>query len=143
MFILQFLPDFVFHLILLIGLLGLGASFVLGYIPFISQYRLPIQVASSILIVLGVYMEGAISNNNEWKARVADLKLQVAKAEAESAEANIKLSESLAINQAKIVDIQAITSKAIQKSAPAINKTCRINDISIQLYNQAVKGVTK
>jgi hypothetical protein len=143
MFILQFLPDFIFHLILLIGLLGLGASFVLGYIPFISQYRLPIQVAASILIVLGVYMEGAISNNNEWKARVADLKLQVAKAEAESAEANIKLIEELANKQAQVTVVQEATNQAIRKSAPAINKTCKINDISIQLYNQAVKGVTK
>jgi|APCry1669188970_1035186.scaffolds.fasta_scaffold13052_4 hypothetical protein len=143
MFILQFIPDFVFHLILLAGLLGLAASFVLSYIPFISQYRLPIQIAASILIVIGVYMEGAISNNAEWEARVAELKLQVAKAEADSANANTKLTEALANNQAKITVTQETTKKAIQKSATVINQTCKINDISIKLYNQAVKGGTK
>ena len=143
MFILQFIPDFLFHLILLAGLLGLAASFVLSYIPFISLYRLPIQIAASILIVIGVYMEGAINNNADWEARVAELKLQVAKAEADSANANTKLTEALANSQAKIVVTQETTKKAIQKSAPAINKTCKINDISIKLYNQAVKGVAK
>lgn len=143
MFILQIIPDFVFHLILLAGLLGLAASFVLSYIPFISLYRLPIQIAASILIAIGAYMEGAISNNAEWEARVAELKLQVAKAEADSADANTKLTEALANSQAKIVVTQENTKKAIQKNAPAINQTCKINDISIKLYNQAVKGVAK
>lgn len=143
MFILQIIPDFVFHLILLAGLLGLAASFVLSYIPFISLYRLPIQIAASILIAIGAYMEGAISNNAEWEARVAELKLQVAKAEADSADANTKLTEALANSQAKIVVTQENTKKAIQKNAPVINQTCKINDISIKLYNQAVKGVAK
>ena len=143
MFILQFIPDFVFHLILLIGLLGLSASFFLSYIPFVSQYRLPIQIAASILIVIGVYMEGAINNNADWEARVAELKLQVARAEADSANANTKLTEALANNQAKIAVTQETTKKTIQKSAAVINQTCKINDISIKLYNQAVTGATK
>ena len=66
MWILQILPDWVFHLILLAGLLGLGASFLLKFVPFVAQYKVPIQVAASILIVLGVYMEGAISNQAWW-----------------------------------------------------------------------------
>ena len=143
MFILQFIPDFIFHLILLLGLLGLSASFFLSYIPFVSQYRLPIQIAASILIVIGVYMEGAINNNADWEARVAELKLQVAKAEADSANANTKLTEALANSQAKIAVTQETTKKAIQKNAPVINQTCKINDISIKLYNQAVTGVAK
>jgi hypothetical protein len=143
MFILEFIPDFVFHLILLAGLLGLAASFVLSYIPFISLYRLPIQIAASILIAIGAYMEGAISNNDKWEARIADLKLQVSKAETESAEANAKLADVIAANQASIVAAQTATNQAIQKNSPVINKTCKINDISLQLYNQAVKGMAK
>jgi hypothetical protein len=143
MFILELLPDFIFHLILLIGLLGLAASFFLSYIPFISQYRLPIQIAASMLIVIGVYMEGAINNDAAWQARVAELKLHVMKAEAESAEANTKLIEELANKQATVTIQQEAVKQDIQKNAPAINRTCKINDISIKLYNQAVKGVTK
>ena len=143
MWILKWLPDFVFHLMLLAGLLGLGASFVLKFVPFVTQYRVVIQVAASILIAVGLYMEGAIGDNNAWLARVADLKLQVAKAEAASADANAKLTSALASHKAQIVAAQAATNQAIQQNASAINKECRLNNISVQMYNQAVKGGTK
>ena len=85
MWLLQWLPDWVFHLILLVGVLGLGASFVLKFIPFVDQYKLPIQVAAVILIVLGVYMEGAISNQAWWELRVAEAEKRVAEAEKKAA----------------------------------------------------------
>ena len=143
MWILKFLPDFVFHLIFIAGLLGLGASFVLKFIPFVTQYRVVIQVAASICIAVGLYMEGGISDNAAWEARVADLKLQVAKAEAASADANAKLTDTLANHKADIVAAQAATKQAIQQNAQAINKECKLNDISVQMYNQAVKGGVK
>ena len=78
MWILKFLPDFVFHLIFIAGLLGLSASFVLKFVPFVTQYRLVIQVAASIMIAVGLYMEGAISDNTAWMDRVHALEKKVA-----------------------------------------------------------------
>jgi hypothetical protein len=82
MWILKFLPDFVFHLIFIAGLLGLTASLVFKFIPFVSQYRLPVLVASSIMIAIGLYMEGAISDNTAWVDRVHAMEKKVAEAEA-------------------------------------------------------------
>lgn len=104
MWLLQFLPDWVFHLILLVGVLGFGASFVLKFVPFIAQYKLPIQVASGILIALGVYMEGAISNQAWWEARVKEAELRVAKAEALAAEANGKIEYKI-VEKTKVVEV--------------------------------------
>ena len=143
MWILKFLPDFVFHIILIVGLLGLGASFVLKKIPFFTENGVLVQVAASILIVVGVYMEGSIADNNAWEARVADLKLQVAKAEAASADANQKLAEALAKHKADIVAAQNANKQNIANNAVIINKECKLNDISVQLYNQAIKGANK
>lgn len=143
MFILQFIPDFVFHLMLLISIAGLAASIFLKFIPFVAQYLFPIQVISSILLVFSIFMEGAISNNHTWEARVAELKAQVVKAEAESADANAKLKEALSAADAKITEAQAVTKKSIEQNAANINKECRVNDISLQLYNQAVRGNIK
>ena len=56
MWILDWLPFWIFHLIVLAGLAGLAASLVLKFVPFISTYRLPIQVASIAVLVFGVYM---------------------------------------------------------------------------------------
>ena len=140
MWILKWLPDFVFHLIFLAGLLGLGASFVLKFVPFVTQYRVVIQVAASIMIAVGLYMEGAISDNTAWVERVHALEKKVAEAEAKSADANTQLVSAMAKNREKIAANQAAVSQAIQQNIQAINRQCKLTDISVEMYNQAVKG---
>jgi len=91
MWMLDLLPFWIFHLIVLVGVGGILASVVLNFIPFISNYKLPVQVASVILLVFGVYMEGGVSNQEKWEARVAEVKLEMAKKEAASAESSVKV----------------------------------------------------
>ena len=143
MWILKFLPDFVFHLIFIAGLLGLGASFILKFVPFVAQYRLVIQVVASIMITVGLYMEGAISDNTAWVERVHALEKKVAEAEARSADANTRLVDTIAKNKEKIAANQAAVSQAIQQNIQAINRQCKLTDVSVQMYNQAVQGGTR
>ena len=143
MWILKFLPDFVFHLIFIVGLLGLGASFVLKFVPFFVQYRVVIQVVASIMIAIGLYMEGAISDNNAWVDRVHQMEKKVAEAEAKSADANTRLVTELAKNKEKIAANQQAVKQAIQQNIQAINRQCKLTDISVEMYNQAVRGGTK
>jgi len=91
MWILDWLPFWIFHLIVLAGLGGIIASIVFKFVPFISQYTLPIQVISIIVLVFGVYMEGGISNQEKWEAKVAEVKLEMAKKETASAEVTTKV----------------------------------------------------
>ena len=140
MWILKWLPDFIFHLIFIAGLLGLGASFILKFIPFVTQYRVVIQVAASLMIALGLYMEGAISDNTAWIERVHALEKQVAEAEAKSADANTQLVTAMAKNREKIASNQAAVKQAIQQNIQAINRQCKLTDVSVEMYNQAVKG---
>jgi hypothetical protein len=143
MWILKFVPDFVFHLIFIAGLLGLTASLVFKFIPFVAQYRIPILVASSVMIAIGLYMEGAISDNTAWVDRVHQMEKKVAEAEAKSAEANTQLVTELAQNREKIAANQAAVKQAIQQNIQAINRQCKLTDISVQMYNQAVRGGAK
>ena len=143
MWILKFLPDFVFHLIFIAGLLGLGASFVLKFIPFVTQYRVVIQVAASICIAVGLYMEGGISDNAAWEARVADLKLQVAKAEAQSADANQRLATKVADQKAAIAAVQADAHARIKQSAAAMDAVCQVPANVVSILNDAAQGAKK
>jgi hypothetical protein len=93
MWILDFAPNWIFHLIVAVGVVGLFASLFLRFIPFVSSYRLPIQVASIIILVCGIYMEGGISNQEKWELRVKEMEAKVAAAEAESAKENVKIIE--------------------------------------------------
>jgi hypothetical protein len=95
MWILQWLPNWIFYLMFFAGLLGIVATYVMKFIPFVYVYRTPIQVASVILIAIGTYMSGAISNEEAWVARVKEMELKVAAAEVQSAKENVKIVEKV------------------------------------------------
>lgn len=143
MWVVNFLPDFIFHILLLIGLLGLVASIVLDSIPFISTNAKAIQLASAVVLAIALYFEGAISDNTAWVDRVHQMEKKVAEAEAKSADANTKLVTEMAKNREKIAANQQAVKQAIQQNIQAINSQCKLTDISVEMYNQAVRGGTK
>jgi len=91
MWILTFTPNWVFHLITLVGVAGIIAGFLLAFIPFIRQYKLLIQIISIVLLTFGIFMEGAILNEQTWKLKVAEVEKQLAEAEAKSQKENVKV----------------------------------------------------
>jgi hypothetical protein len=95
MWILQWLPDWIFYAIFFVGLLGLLATYIMKFIPFVYVYRTPIQAISILAIVIGTYMSGAISNEEAWQARVKEMESKVAAAEIESQKENVKVVEKI------------------------------------------------
>ena len=93
MWILQWLPNWLFYATLLIGVVGLVATYFIRFIPipFVYMYKTPIQLASIALIVFGTFMTGAIYDNEAWIAKVKALEEKVAKAEQESKVENVKI----------------------------------------------------
>jgi uncharacterized membrane protein len=95
MWILQWLPNWIFYGIFFAGLLGLLATYVMKFIPFVYVYRTPIQAVSVLAIVIGTYMSGAISNEESWQAKVKEMEAKVAAAEIESQKENVKIVEKI------------------------------------------------
>ena len=95
MWILQWLPDWIFYAIFFVGLLGLLATYVMKFIPLVNVYRTPIQAISILAIAIGTYMSGAISNEEAWQARVKEMEAKVAAAEVQSVKENIKVVEKV------------------------------------------------
>ena len=53
------------------------------------------QAVSVVLIALGTYMSGAISNEEAWQARVKEMESKVEAAAVESAQENVKIVEKI------------------------------------------------
>ena len=143
MWILKFLPDWIFYAVLLAGVVGLVASVVLKFIPFVSQYRLPIQVASGVLTAFGLYMSGAISNEAAWLARVAELEKKVAAAEIKSAETNTQLTSKLAQQERIIATRQTELKTRIQQVAVVMDQECKISSDVVSILNDAAQAGVK
>jgi hypothetical protein len=95
MWILSILPNWVIHAFLFAGLVGTIAGFVLGMIPVIKQYIIPIRIISLVILTLSIFLEGGLSDNQAWELRVKEMEAKVAKAEAISAKENTKLLEKV------------------------------------------------
>jgi hypothetical protein len=95
MWILQWLPDWIFYGVFFAGLLGLLATYIMKFIPFVYVYRTPIQAISILAIAIGTYMSGAISNEESWQAKVKEMEAKVAAAEIESQKENVKVVEKV------------------------------------------------
>lgn len=139
MWMLQFLPDFVFHLITIAGVLGVVASFVLGFIPFVSQYKLPIQVASIIALVFGIYFEGGIANEAVWQARVKELEVKVAEAEAKSAKENIKIVEKIVTKEKVIKERAEAITQYIDREIVKYDSQCVIPPAFVDAHNRSAE----
>lgn len=97
MWILQWLPNWIFYGALFVGLIGLISTYLIRFLPFLYPYKIPVQTISIILIVIGTYMSGSISNEESWKLKVSELQTRVAKAEAESQKENVKIVEKIVL----------------------------------------------
>jgi hypothetical protein len=143
MWLFSLLPDFVYHVLLIIGLLAFAGSYLLKMVPFFTQNAFMIRIASMMLIIFCVWMEGGMAVEAKWKARVAELELKVAKAEKEAAEANGKI-ETVYVDRVQTVkEIQYVTVNRIAKDAAKIDRTCVVDPDAISILNSATKMGTK
>lgn len=91
MWIISFLPDWIFHLVVLAGVALIVISFIFSAVPFIKNYRIPILVAGLIVSCIGFFFEGQNYSNASWIAKVQELELKVAAAQAKSAKENVRI----------------------------------------------------
>ena len=85
MWILQFLPDsfilYVVYSAIVLGAVGLLASYIIKVIPFLNIYRIPIQILSILLLTAGVYWYGGYSTEMWWRGETARLQEEIRKSE--------------------------------------------------------------
>jgi hypothetical protein len=137
MWILSFLPDWFFHLITLAGIVGIIAGFLLGFIPFISKYKLPIQVISILVLALGIYLEGGMANEQVWQARVKEVEAKLAKAEAESQKENVKIVQKIVTKRELVRVMGSSTVQYVDREVVKYDESCKIPQVVINAHNAA------
>ena len=144
MWLLSLVPDVVYHVLLILAVLAFGASYILKMVPFITTNALVIRIASALLIVFCVWVEGGFANEAKWEARVAELEIKVAKAEKAAAEANGKI-ETVYVDRVKVVkEVQYVVKNRIAKNAAKLDLTCKVDPLAIDILNQSASvGVKK
>ena len=143
MWIIDFLPAWIFYATLVLGIVGIGLSYFLGAIPIINNYKLPLQIVSIFTAVISVWYIGGNTVEEKWLARVKELELKVAEAEVKSGKVNTVIQEKV-ITKVKVVREKVeVVKREIQIQKEIINADCKLSDTAIDLYNKAVAEPTE
>ena len=147
MFLLSFIPDAWLQLAVY-ALLATGVgmyvlSFFLNLIPSLQPYRVILQLVGSLLAICGVYFYGGYSNEMSWRAKVDEAQAKVAKAEAESKDANLKI-KTVYVDRVKVVkEKQIVIQKEIVEVAGKMDAKCEVVPDALNILNSAAIGIKK
>lgn len=141
MWVLKFLPDWIFYGILFAGVAGLVVTYFLRLIPipFIYMYKTPIQLASIAAIVIGTFMSGAIHNEHAWLERVRELEAKVAIAEEQSKVANTQVDTKI-VTKVQIVKTRGEEIiRYVEAQKGIIDATCTVPKEFVEIHNKAAE----
>lgn len=142
MWMINWLPEFFIHLILIAGLVGTIAGFVLGFIPFISKYKLPIQIISLLVLSLGIYLEGGLSEKQKWELRVKEMEAKVAAAQAESNKVNTEIVERVVTEKEYIRLKGEKVVEYIDREIKVLDDSCKVPEVAIKAHDMSASNTS-
>ena len=139
MLILHFLPNWIFHAIVLIGLAGIILGQFFSWLPFVGKYLIPFRILSVVILAFGLFMEGANYNNSVWEARVKELEDKVKISEEKSKEVNTVIKTKVVEKIKLVKDVQVIIKDRIVEKKEVIDAKCEIPPEAIKILNDSAK----
>ena len=127
-------------------LFGLGAilyivSKFVSILPFIKQYKFPVELLGVMLLVVGSYFYGGYATEKVWRERVAELEAKIAKAEEESKKVNVVIKEKIVTKIKEIKVFQDRIKEVIVEKEKIIDAQCKVPQEALDILNDSAKGV--
>jgi len=135
MWILQFVPGWIFSAVFFLGIVGYLVGKTFSKIPYSGIIR----NTGIALVFLGTYMTGAISNNEAWLKKVAVLEKKVSELEAKSANENLKVVEKIVTKREVVREKANDIIKYVDREVVKYDSKCEIPHEVIDSLNKAAK----
>ena len=91
MWIISFLPNWAFHALLAVSVVGIVVGFFLSMIPGIKMYAMAIRIFSLLGLSLALFLEGGLADYAAWELKVKEVEAKLAAAEVQSQKENVKI----------------------------------------------------
>lgn len=135
--LLAFLPVWIIHSLFFIGLAGLLVAFFVQFIPFVNTYRYLIKIVSSILLVLGLFLQGALAYKESTALAVAKLEKKLAEAEAKSQKTNVEIVEKIVKDTQVIRQKGKTVTEYVDREVVKYENKCELPVEVIRAHNAA------
>ena len=131
------LPEWIIHSILGLGVLGLLVAFFVQFIPFVNTYKYLIKIFSSILLVLGLFLQGALAYKQSTALAVAKLEKKLAEAEAKSQKTNVEIVEKIVKDTQVVREKGKTVTQYVDREVVKYNNKCELPSEVIRAHNAA------
>lgn len=138
--------NWIYWLIIVVGLTGIAAGWLGKWIPFYGQYVRILKPVGIALMVLGVWLRGGYDVEMAWRDKVAKLEEQVKLAEAESQKVNTEIvtkvvKQTTVVREKGDVIIQYIDREVVKdKEVIKFVEECPIPPVIVNALNAAAKN---
>ena len=133
----NFLPEWMFHIVIFLGVSSLIASAILKRLPALYAYSFVTYFAGLVLIVSGVWFEGALTEKANWEEKVKELETRAQVAEAKSQQVNTVI-ETKIVERVKIVkDTKNANKETAKLIARQLDDRCVVPESTVVLINSA------
>jgi hypothetical protein len=141
MWILAWLPSWIFWLTLAIGGLGLALTYFLRFIPLpiLWTYKVPLQIVCVVLVTISVYLLGAKANDESWQLKVKEAEARAALAEAKALEQNVKVVEKVVYKDRIVKQKAENIIKYVDREIVKYDTRCEIPQEFIDVHNDAAR----
>lgn len=131
------IPSWVIFALLGVGAVGLFAAMFIGKVPFISQYNLPIKIVASLLLLCGIYLQGAYAYKESVAKQVAEMKQKLAEAEAKGAKVNTEIVEKIVKDTQVIQEKGRTITQYVDREIVKYDNRCELPAEVIRAHNAA------
>jgi len=135
MWLVNFLPEWFFQAILISGFLGISVS---RFVP--TFYKTLVLSISLLLVCLGIFVIGTLHERKIWVAKIKEMEVQVAEAEAKSSKENIKIVEKIVYRDRIIRQKGEDIVKYIDREIVKYNETCKVPKEVVDVLNMAAES---
>ena len=141
MWILSWLPTWLYFAIISAGIIGYALTFLIRFIPIpgIYIYKTLIQLVSIGLIAIGCFILGLVYDNDSFLNKVKEMEAKVAEAEAKSKEENVKIVEKIVTKTQVIKEKSDNIVKYIDREIVKYDNTCVIPQEFVKAHNDAAE----
>jgi alanyl-tRNA synthetase len=135
--LINLLPEWVFHIVIFLGISSLIASAILKRLPALYTYSFVTYFTGLALIISGVWFEGALNEKSNWEEKVKELETKAQVAEAKSQQVNTVI-ETKVVERVKIVkDTKNANKETAKLIARQLDDRCVVPESTVVLINSA------
>lgn len=132
MWLLNYLPSWLIHFVVITGAVLYFSSVILRFIPFISNYKLIVKIVGAILLLGGIWLEGGYFYYSRAEAEIKRIEKESAEA---TAKVQLEYENKLAQTKQRGDKIVEYVDRFITKESDA---KCVIPNSFVILHDSAV-----